>query len=292
MTTDKTQPVPGGGSLKTAYALSWVAAVLMTIVSAVGTFAPEWLYRDNPLVTYAFSGQDMVSLFVAVPLLVAALVFERRGRVWARICWLAMLSYTAYGYLFYAFGAAFNLFFLLYVALFACSMYALIFSLPRIDVVALTAGLQGRFARGAALGYMSVSALGLGILWTAMSLGFVFTGNVPAPVVASGHPTGVVFALDLAVIVPLMSMGVVQLSRRKPWGWAIAAVMSVKGTVYTLGLCVATIVVSRAGVGSGGELPIWAGLTALGAVSLVALVSGSKRHARRGAAASESEVLD
>lgn len=272
-------------SFTAARVLSWIAVALMAIASAAGTFAPEWLYRDNDLVTNALRGQDIVTLFVAVPVLVGALWFERRGAAWGRICWIGMLSYTAYSYLFYAFGVAFNQLFLLYVALFASAMYALVFSLPRIDVPALVGGFGGRAARFAATGYMGITAVGLGILWTAMSLGFVFTGQVPAPVVASGHPTGVVFALDLAVIVPLMVMGVVQIARRNPWGWMIAAAMSVKGTIYTLGLATATVVVVQAGVGTAFELPIWLTLTVLGAVSLIALVAGSRTRRQQAQAA-------
>ncbi len=268
-----------GPSFAAARRLSWIVAALLTIVSAGGALLAEQLYRDNALVTQAFKGQDIVTLFVAVPVLVGALLLDRRGSNWGRLCWLAMLSYSAYGYLFYALGAAFNAFFLLYVAIFACSLYALVFSLPRMSAATLARPFRGRVAKWTAIAYMSVSAVGLGLLWTGMSASFWFTGEVPAPVVSSGHPTGVVFALDLSIIVPLMVMGIVQLARGNAWGWVIAAVMSVKGTIYTLGLVVATVVAMRAGVTDGLELPIWVTLTVLGALSLVALVWDSRRPA-------------
>jgi hypothetical protein len=258
--------------LRVAYLLSAIVAVVLAIVSAGGVFI-EGLYNDNALISQAYRGQDMVTLLVAVPLLVVGLLLERRGSARGRIVWLAMLAYTLYGYLFYMLGAAFNPFFLLYVAAFALSLYALVLSVPRIDVAELTAGFSDGAARWVAIVYMLVSGVGLGVLWTGMSVGYLFTGDVPAPIVASGHPTGVVFALDLSLIVPAMIMGAVLLLRRRPWGWLLAGVMSVKGSVYTLGLAVATIVVERTGVGSGAELPIWAGLTVLGALSAVLLLA-------------------
>ena len=99
------------------------------------------------------------------------------------------------------------------------------------------------------------------------SLSYLVTGVVPAPIVASGHPTGVVFAIDLVFIVPPMLMGAVGLIRRRALGWILAAVMSVSGTVYTLSLSAASASVLRAGVGTGAELPIWAVMTLLGATT-------------------------
>lgn len=264
-------------NLRTAYILSWIVAALMTLVSAGGAIAPEWLYRDNDLVTYAFRGQDIVTLVVSVPLLVVALLLERRGSARGRLLWMAMLLYAFYGYLFYAFGAAFNVFFLAYVAVMACSLYALVFSVPRIDASALVAAFgagesRARGVRAVALFYLLFTAVGLGLLWTGMSVGFIVTGDVPAAITAFGHPTGVVFALDLAIAVPLMVVGAVQLWKRRAWGWVLATVLSLKGVVYTLGLSVSTLSVAAAGAGTSAELPIWGVLTVLGAASAVLLM--------------------
>lgn len=111
-----------------AYALTAATAATMATVSAVGVFATDWLYRDNMLITATFRGQDMVTLVVAVPLLLLGLVWEMRGSLRGRVLWLGMLFYAMYGYLFYAVAAAFNQFFLLYVATFGLPLYALLFS--------------------------------------------------------------------------------------------------------------------------------------------------------------------
>ena len=254
-------------SLRVAYGLTVAAAVLLVVVSAVGAFGSGWLYRDNPLISATFRGQDWVTLFVAVPFLVAGLSLERRGSCRGRLLWLGMLFYAMYSYLFYAVGAAFNVFFLLYVAIFGLATYALLSAVPLIDFEPLAAAMGSRTARGVAIGYMLAVATGLGLLWTGMSLSYLFTGVVPAPIVASGHPTGVVFAIDLVFIVPPMLVGAVGLIRRRAFGWILAAVMSVSGAVYTLSLSAASASVVRARVGTGEELPIWAALTLLGATT-------------------------
>lgn len=263
--------------LTVAYVLSALVAVTMAAVSAGGVFATAWLYRDNPLITSTFRGQDIVTLVVAVPLLLAGLILELRGSLRGRLLWLSMLFYAMYGYLFYAVGAAFNVFFLLYVATFGLALYALLFSVPRIDLLPIATVMRGRAARMVAIVYMLLVAAGLGLLWTGISLSYLVTREIPAPIVVSGHPTGVVFAIDLVFIVPPMLIGASWLLRGRPVGWVLAAVMSLSGTVYTLSLAAASIEVARTGVGTGGEFAIWAILTLLGAVTAALLLAGVRR---------------
>jgi hypothetical protein len=267
----------GRPGFPTAYLLTAATAATMATVSAVGVFATDWLYRDNVLVTATFRGQDMVTLVVAVPLLLLGLVWEMRGSLRGRVLWLGMLFYAMYAYLFYAVAAAFNQFFLLYVATFGLPLYALLFSVPRLDLTQLGAAMGGRAARIVAVTYTSAVALGLGLLWVGISLSYLVTDDVPAPIVDSGHPTGVVFAIDLVFIVPPMLLAAVWLTRRRALGWVLAGVMSVAGSVYTLTLAAASAEVARQNVGAGSELPIWAGLTVLGVVTVVLLFASMRR---------------
>ncbi|XAS75723.1 hypothetical protein V3G39_13825 [Dermatophilaceae bacterium Sec6.4] len=213
-----------------AYVLTAATAVTMATESAVGVFATDWLYRDNALVTATFQGQDIVTLVVAVPLLVFGLVAEMRGSLRGRVLWLGMLFYSMYSYLFYAVAAAFNQFFLLYVATFGLPLYALLFSVPRLDLAHLGHTMAGGAARIVAITYTSLVAAGLGLLWVGISLGYLATHKVPQPIVDSGHPTGVVFAIDLVFIVPPMLLSAIWLLRRRVFGWFLAGVMSVGGS--------------------------------------------------------------
>ena len=260
--------------LSVSYWLTGLAAAAMAVVSAGGAFAPRWLYRDNPLIAATFQGQDVFTLFVAAPLLVAGLVLERRGSARGRVLWLAMLYYALYGYLFYAVGAAFNVFFLLYVAIVGLALYALLASGPRLAPGPVAPAVFGRTARLAGITYLLLVATGLGLLWTGMASRYLFTGVVPAPIVASGHPTGVVFAIDLVFLVPPMVIGAIGLLRRQAFGSLIAIAMCLSGTVYTGSLAAASVAVRAAGSGSGEELPLWLGLTLLGASTSALLVRG------------------
>ena len=63
---------------KITFNLTIIIAVLAAIASAGGFFI-KGLYRDNLLVTSGWYGNDLVTLFVAVPLLAGAMFYAGRG---------------------------------------------------------------------------------------------------------------------------------------------------------------------------------------------------------------------
>ncbi|HLF89726.1 MAG TPA: hypothetical protein VI451_12310 [Anaerolineales bacterium] len=252
---------------KPAYTLSLLIAMLAALASAGGLLLKD-LYRDNLFVTSAWKGNDIITLFVAVPILVAAMIFARRGSLKAQLVWMGALDYMLYNYAFYLFGAAFNWFFLLYVVLLGLSIFALILGLIDLDVNGISQQVRARTPVKWIAAYMSFVAVGLTVIYVSQSLGFIFTGEVPAIVERTGHPTSVVFALDLTLLVPFLALGAIWILGRKPWGFVLAGISTVKGPLYTLVLTAGSLWAANAGVeGAGGEVPLWVTLTALGLIA-------------------------
>ena len=83
-------------------------------------------------------------------------------------------------------------------------------------------------------------------------------------IVDVGHPTSIVFALDLSLVVPFLWLGGIWLWQRRPWGYLLAALSTVKGTVYLLALAVASAFQAQVGFAEAlAQLPLW-GLLSLG----------------------------
>jgi len=118
---------------KKIYIFSILIALFSALTSIGGLLLPG-MYRDNLFVKTTWLGNDAVTLFIAVPILVAALVYSAKGSSTGELIWMGMLDYMLYNYAFYLFGAAFNVFFLMYAALLALSIIALIFGLTNLDV--------------------------------------------------------------------------------------------------------------------------------------------------------------
>lgn len=260
---------------RTVLILSIFIAVFSAFASAGGLFL-KGIYRDNAFVITTWLGNDAVTLFLAVPILLAAMVLGMRGSRMAALIWLGVLDYMLYNYAFYLFGAAFNVFFLVYAALLGLSIFALIFGLAGLDVAALSRQFSAKTPVKWIGGYFLFVAVGLSSVYLMQSIGFMVTGQLPAIVTISGHPTNVVFALDLTLLIPWLADGAVWLMKRQPWGYVVAGILSVKGPLYTLVLAVNSLLVVRAGISQTSELPLWGTLTVLGLVAGALLFGNMK----------------
>jgi hypothetical protein len=241
---------------RTPYHLSILIGILISIASA-GGLVINGLYRNNLWATSQFQGSDLVRLILVVPLLSLALYFSRQGSLRAFLIWMGILWLTVYDYAFYLFGAAFNEFFLIYTALFSLSNLALLFALPRVNANEIKRHFSDRTPIKWIAGYLVFIAVFLVGLWTSQILIFIFTGQAPQSLLASGHITEIVFALDLSLLVPGLLLGAIWLWQRRPWGYVITALVLVKGTLYPFALLGMGIFMVRAGVPDAGDLTLF-----------------------------------
>jgi len=72
-----------------------IIAGLAAAASAGGLFAAA-IYRGSVFVNTAFRGNDIVTLFAAVPLLLTALWFSRRGMLRWQLVWMGLIGYMLY----------------------------------------------------------------------------------------------------------------------------------------------------------------------------------------------------
>lgn len=223
--------------------LSWLIIFLATIASGAGLFTD--VYQDNTLVTAAWKGNDLVTTVLVVPIFVLALVFYKNCKNLFQLVWAGALGYMFYNYVFYLFGAALNHLFLIYVALVAMSAYALVFLLARMDVISISEkilNIPGKWISG----YMLFFAVPWSTLEISRALSYVFTGVVPMDVVQTGHPTAMVYAVDLTIVMPGFVLAAIWLLMKKPWGNVLAAIFLFKGITYGLALISMVFFVYRA----------------------------------------------
>lgn len=227
--------------------ISLLALVLTVIASVMGLFW-EGLYRDNQWVTTQFRGADAVRLLLFVPLLGAAILYGKRGSLRALLLWLGLLWTLLYDYAFYLFAAVFNELFLVYVILFALPILLLLLAIPKLTPKRIQQACSERIPRKPIAIYLSLVALLLFGMWFSQIMAFLLTGELPASILESGHPTGVVFALDLALLIPGLLWAALALWKNHPWGYVLASLMLVKGAVYPVALLGMTMFANHAGV--------------------------------------------
>ncbi len=105
------------------------------------------LYRyDTVLYASQSIAQDVVTLVLGIPLLVAGIFLSLKGSLRGQLLLTGGLGYFLYTYTAMVFLAAYNPLFLVYVALFSLSLFAFILALSGMDTARLTRQVSGRLA--------------------------------------------------------------------------------------------------------------------------------------------------
>jgi hypothetical protein len=190
--------------------------------------------------------QDMITLLIGIPLLLAATLLASRGSIQGQLLRAGALWYFTYTYLLMAFGAAYNPLFLVYVALFSASLFAFLLSLLSIDVARLPAQFSPHFAR------RTIAALTIGIgillmlLWLSRIVPSLLSSTPPAGL--ESYSTLFVQAGDLGLVVPLAILAGIFLLRRHPVGYLLSGVILIDGATLGLALVAMTLTMAVAGV--------------------------------------------
>ena len=231
----KSKVAPSRQTLSAAEILSLIILVLTAVAAAGGLFLPD-LYRDTAWVVPQNRGTDFVTLLLALPALAVTLLAVRRGSVRARIIWVGLLGYLLYIYTGAAMAYAFNAFFLLYVALFALTIFALVTAVSGIDLEQVARRFDAGVPRAPVILFLVLVALMLTVAYLGQILPFFSTGEVPEVVALAGGPTFFVWVLDLGLVVPLALLGALWLWRRAPLGYLLAGCVLIKAATMGLAL--------------------------------------------------------
>ena len=270
-------PAAHEGSI--AVVLTALIVALMISASVLGIVV-DGLYREGPWAREAFRGGDVVTLVLVVPVLIGALLLVRRGSVRATIVWIGGLAYALYNYAYYVFGASFSDAFLIHIAIFSSSIFALVVAVSSLDIAAMAEPFRRpRLARWIG-GFLTLVGVGQGGLWMFVIMRYAVTGEVLADIPVRGQH--VVFALDLTLLVPALVVSGVLLWRRTPIGYVAAGIVSVMGSLVLLNLLLAATFQTNADVAGVRAFPPEGVAMTVGMIASMALLLGRRTQTRGG----------
>jgi hypothetical protein len=187
-----------------------------------------------------------VTLFVAIPLLLAFLRLSYRAGLRGQLLLAGLLGYFLYTYMSMAFGSAYNELFLLYVALFSLSLFAFGLAVAAIDLASLPTRFGDGLPRRWIAGYLFAGSLFLLLAWLGRIVPPLLNGQPPLGL--ESNTTLFIQVMDLGLLAPIMIVGGIQLLRRQPLGYLIAAVGLIKFAIFGLALIAMEMGQALAGV--------------------------------------------
>lgn len=238
----------GSGAARTARVLSWLLVGVMAGTAAAGLWAPE-LYQDPVVVVAAERGANLVALVLIAPLLAWSTWASSRGGTLAPLVWLSLLAYSTYVSAFSMFGTALNDAFLAQLALFALSVYGLVFALTAVDVRELAAHHGPRTPARLVAALLLVLAVTMVGMWGWNVIRWSLSGALPTeafPMPLDRVRLG--YVMDAAVLAPAAVIAGVLLWMRRPWGYVLGTVVMTAVALVQIAYLSIQASISAAGV--------------------------------------------
>lgn len=246
-------------------ALTVPISVMATAASVAGILVDRVYAHETPSWEAEAVGQDIANL-VVFPVMLLCAYAVRRGRDRALPVLLGTVVYAAYTYAIYVFAVHFGPLFLVYVAVFGMSVWALVGGLSSVDASGFLGKVPRRLARFAGT-FLVVIGVAFALLWLSADLPAMFSGVPSAELKDSGLPTNPVHVLDLSLFLPGAIAAGVLLRRGRDWGRLLAPMVLVAMAAISTGIVSLTVV--HLARDQGGSLAVAAVIGLLGVVQAV-----------------------
>lgn len=208
----------------------------MSTVSAGASFFIPGVLGGPPVAQGNLRGTALVIMVLAVPVLLVAMSFTRRGSARALVVWLGALAYINYQSLLFLFATPFNSLFLIYVAMLSLAFWSIVVVVRGTNLAAFRARFSERLpARGIAI-YTFVLAVLNAVLWLRTIVPAVLSEQPDTFLEGVGAITNAVFVQDLAFWIPLLIVGAWWLWNRRPFGELVTGAMLVLLVLESIGV--------------------------------------------------------
>jgi len=218
------------GRLSFIYASSIVIAVLMTIASIAGLISRGTIYPTEELIQ-SFVPNDVVNLFIGLPILLSSMWLTRRGKLIGPLFWMGALFFVFYNYIGYVFAAPLTWTFILYLLLAVLSSYTFISLIASINGENVSQGLNGAVPEK----FAGSVLVGLGLLFMLRVIG-VLAGAI----FSDTDLPRTELAVNIAdfFISPAWIIGGIQLWRRQAFGYVTGLGLLFQGSMLFVALII------------------------------------------------------
>jgi hypothetical protein len=221
-------------------------------------------YWDTLSSAAQMQANDLVTLFVGLPLLAASFWLSLRGSLRGKLLLTGTLGFILYTYITMCFGTAYNSLFLVYVADFSLSLFAFVLSIQWIDQDTLPARFSNKLPRRLIAGLFFFTSAFLMMAWLGRIAPTLLQNQIP---LLENTTSMFIQVLDLGIIVPTCILSAILLLRRSAWGYLLSSVAVMK--FLSMGLAVSLMGFNMVRVGVPADA---AGLAIFPTITLINLV--------------------
>ncbi|MCF8334956.1 MAG: hypothetical protein K9H65_00005 [Bacteroidales bacterium] len=228
--------------------LTVLLSVALAIVSYFGAFVEGTYARDSESMGAQGMGQDMVNLFVAVPLIIVSLILIYRNIKAGWFLLTGSVFYVLYSFFIYAFGVYFNQLFLLYCLILGLSLYTFIYMLYEMNGM----DIHGWFAEKVPVrltGYyfILIAILFYG-LWLKDVIPAIVNDTVPESVSKYNLLVNPVHVLDIGIVLPGLIIAAFLLMKNYRLGLILAPTLLVFIILLAIALIGMTLMLQVKGI--------------------------------------------
>jgi hypothetical protein len=203
--------------------------------------------NDSYFMAPIFRGTDFTIICFAIPLLIFALILDRkRKNVKTRLLLVASISVSLYYSTSIAFGVTYNFFHLVYIALFSASLFGLIISINSVDLKLLKNSMADDLPFKGINIFLVFTGIALVVAWLPDIIGSLVNGTSLALIEI--YTTSVTYVLDMGIIAPAAFICLYLIKKRASMGFVLLSILLSVCVVIGVMLPIQTVFQIRAGI--------------------------------------------
>lgn len=162
--------------------------------------------------------QDVVTLFIGIPLLIIVLFSYRRGSVKGHFLLTGIVGYFFVTYLFYTAMGMYNELFLIYISLLGLTFFALFNLFISFDLEKVSGYFPNRATAKFTGGFLIFNSVAIALMWLGRVVPPLLDGSI-YPVDLQHYTTMIVQGFDLGLLLPISFVSGWLLLKMKPMGF-------------------------------------------------------------------------
>lgn len=203
--------------------------------------------HDSYFMAPIFRGTDFTIIFIAVPILITALILDiKRKGLKNRIFLMSVISIFTYYSVSIAFGVTYNILHLIYIALFSSSLFGLIIAISTIDKEQVETSMGDKLSFKGIYVFLLLTGISLIVAWLPDIIKSLVLGRSLESIEI--YTTQITYVLDMGLIAPTALICLFQLKKRSDIGYILLPLLLTVCTVVGIMLPIQTVFQIKAGI--------------------------------------------